>query len=238
MAGYLPDNVGFYDEMTGWDNLMYTAALNGLARAQAADRIGAALERVGLAKDGCRKVGEYSRGMRQRLGIADVLIKDPKLLILDEPTLGIDPEGAQKLLHLIVDLARRDKRTILLSSHVLHQVQQVCDQVGIFVDGQLIACGAISELETQLTGDTIKIELAAAPDDQNLVQLCRQTGGVESVAHKGEFLVLNCREDIRTELVKNLLYNGYALRHLCITGFTLDDIYRRYFHKEWYHADG
>lgn len=229
MVGYLPDNVGFYDELSGWENLSYTAALNGLKSEQAEERIAMALERVGLAEEGKRKVGEYSRGMRQRLGIADVLVKDPQLLILDEPTLGIDPEGAQDLLNLIADLARRDGRTVLLSSHLLHQVQQVCDRVGIFVDGKLIACGTIDELETQLMGDTILLELAAVPFDEALVRFCREIDGVKGVEKQAGLLVLHCTKDIRSCLAKRLLDKGYDLQHLRLKGFSLDDIYRRYF---------
>ena len=140
MVGYLPDNVGFYNEMTGEENLIYT--LKGLPD-EAKKRIRQAVERVGLREAINRKVGEYSRGMRQRLGIADVLVKDPKLIIMDEPTLGIDPEGIHQLLDLIKELAREDGRTVLISSHLLHQIQQICHKVGIFVKGKLIASGTI-----------------------------------------------------------------------------------------------
>ncbi len=229
MVGYLPDNVGFYDELSGRENLRYTAALNGLPREQAEARIDAALERVGLAEVGDRKVGEYSRGMRQRLGIADVLIKDPQILILDEPTLGIDPEGARDLLKLIEELARRDGRTILLSSHLLHQVQEVCDQVGIFVNGRLIACGTVAELEVQLTGEAMLLEVAAVPDDEGLLKLCREMDGVQQVEKQAEWLLVRCTGDIRDALIKRLHKEGYRLRHLRVKGFSLDDIYHRYF---------
>lgn len=145
-VGYLPDNVGFYNDMTGRENLRFTGALNNLPEELCEKRINELLERVGMTEAADRKAGTYSRGMRQRLGIADVLMKDPQIIIMDEPTLGIDPEGMRQLMMLIKSLSKYDGRTILLSSHQLYQVQQICDRVGIFVEGSLIACGKISEL--------------------------------------------------------------------------------------------
>ena len=146
MVGYLPDNVGFYSDMTGRENLRFTGQLNGLPSDVTDRRMEELLEKVGMTEAADQKAGTYSRGMRQRLGIADVLMKDPKVVIMDEPTLGIDPEGMRELMTLIRSLAEDDKRTILISSHQLYQIQQICDRVGLFVDGRLIACGRIDEL--------------------------------------------------------------------------------------------
>ena len=139
MVGYLPDNVGFYSDMTGRENLRFTGQLNGLSDDVTDRRMEELLEKVGMTEAADQKAGTYSRGMRQRLGIADVLMKDPKVVIMDEPTLGIDPEGMRELMTLIRSLAEDDKRTILISSHQLYQIQQICDRVGLFVDGSLIA---------------------------------------------------------------------------------------------------
>ena len=95
------------------------------------------LARVGLSDAADKKVGKYSRGMRQRIGLADVLIKNPEVIILDEPTLGIDPKGVQEFLELIIKLSKEEGHTVLLSSHHLHQIQEVCDRVGLFVSGRL-----------------------------------------------------------------------------------------------------
>ena len=108
------------------------------------------LERVGMTYAADRKAGTYSRGMRQRLGIADVLMKDPDIIIMDEPTAGIDPAGVREITSLIRDLAEKDGITILISSHDLYQIQRISDRVGIFVKGSLIACGRIEELGQQL----------------------------------------------------------------------------------------
>ena len=130
IVGYMPDNVGFYGDLTARENLRFTAALNAIDKKTGEERMEELLHRVGLEKAGDQKVGTYSRGMRQRLGVADVLMKDPEVIVMDEPTLGIDPEGMRELLLLIRDLAKRESRTILISSHQLYQIQQICDRVG------------------------------------------------------------------------------------------------------------
>ncbi|MBE3589467.1 MAG: ABC transporter ATP-binding protein, partial [Firmicutes bacterium] len=153
LVGYMPDAVGFYDDLTAEENLLYTAELNGVPRAEALRRIAARLEEVGLAHVRRAKVGTFSRGMRQRLGIADALIKEPRVLILDEPTTAIDPEGVRDMLRLIRSLARERGLTVLISSHLLHQVQAICDRVGIFVSGRLVAEGPIDKLAERMARD-------------------------------------------------------------------------------------
>ncbi len=149
-VGYLPEDVGFYDDLSGLDNLIYTARLNGLSEHDARSCALRQMERVGLAEETAKKAGTYSRGMRQRLGLADVLLRNPEVIILDEPTLGIDPSGIRDFLRMIVTLSREEGITVLFSSHHLHQVQQVCDRVGIFVKGRLLAQGDIASLARQL----------------------------------------------------------------------------------------
>ena len=152
-VGYLPEHVGFYDDLTARENLRYVASLNGLSEKEAGARIEAALVTVGLADEGNKLAGAYSRGMRQRLGIAELLVKEPKLVFLDEPTLGLDPDGINKMLELIVSLSRQQGISVLLSSHHLHQVQRICDRVGIMIQGRLVATGTIGDLAKQKLGD-------------------------------------------------------------------------------------
>lgn len=153
IVGYLPDNVGFYPDMSGRENLIFSGMMNGLTRKEAEERAVSLLERVGMTYAADRKTGTYSRGMRQRLGIADVLMKDPEIIIMDEPTLGIDPSGMRELTALIRELSVKDGRTILISSHELYQIQEISDRVGIFVKGRMIACGRIDELGQQLQNE-------------------------------------------------------------------------------------
>jgi len=145
-VGCMPENIGFYSDMTARENLQYVGRLNALSDKESKSRIDAALEKVKLADEADKLVGAYSRGMRQRLGIAEVLIKNPRLVILDEPTLGLDPEGINSMLQLILSLSREEKISVLLCSHLLHQTQKVCDRVAIMDKGKLVAKGAIEEL--------------------------------------------------------------------------------------------
>jgi ABC-2 type transport system ATP-binding protein len=152
-VGYLPENVGFYDDLTGRENLRYMARLNQLPEAKAPAQVEQALSTVGLDGEGDKLLGAYSRGMRQRLGIAELLIKDPRLLILDEPTLGLDPDGTNRMLDLVVSLSRNRGITVMLSSHQLEQVQRICTRVGIMIKGKLVALGTIEQLARRKLGD-------------------------------------------------------------------------------------
>jgi ABC-2 type transport system ATP-binding protein len=146
MIGYLPENVGFYEDMDARQNLRYIARLNRIPDAVSGPRIDLLLEEVDLAKEAGKKVGSYSKGMRQRLGIAEVLIKEPKVVFLDEPTIGLDPDGTNKMLDLICRLSRERKMTIFFSSHLLDQVQHISDRIGIMIKGKLVAAGSLDEL--------------------------------------------------------------------------------------------
>jgi ABC-2 type transport system ATP-binding protein len=152
LVGYLPESVGFYEEMTAVQNLTYVARLNGMRDGGLPRKIEGLLDQVGLLGEARKRVGAYSRGMRQRLGIAEVLLKDPQVVFLDEPTLGLDPDGTQKMLDFIVGLGREKKITVFFSSHLLDQVQRVSDRVGIMLKGKLVAVGPIQELAKQKLG--------------------------------------------------------------------------------------
>ena len=152
LVGYLPENVGFYDDLNAVESLEYIANLNGMERREARERIQEALEVVGLSADTSKKVGAFSRGMSQRLGIAEVLLKDPKVLFLDEPTLGLDPDGALRLINLIQSLNQDREITVLLSSHNLYQVQKMCHRVGIMIKGKMVAEDSIEALAREKFG--------------------------------------------------------------------------------------
>ncbi len=232
-VGYLPDNVGFYSAMTGRENLRFTGRLNGLAGTELEEKIDALLERVNMTDAADKKAGTYSRGMRQRLGIADVLMKDPRVIIMDEPTLGIDPQGVRELMWLIRDLAEGDGRTVLLSSHQLHQVQRVCDRMGIFVQGKMIACGTLEELGRQINHDGVNtLELAAYPDNVKLSGIIKAMNGVMDVEKNSDMYIIHSSFDLRRALSRELAQQGYTIMHLRQAGSDLDEIYRKYFEKE------
>ena len=230
-VGYMPDDIGFYEDRTAIDNLIYTARLNRIPPAEAEARARELLGRVGLADAADKRVGAFSRGMRQRLGLADVLIKKPEIIILDEPTLGIDPEGVRELLELITRLSREERITVLLSSHHLHQVQQVCDRVGLFVKGRLIACGDIESLSKQLDEEgtvTVELELEVWPD-----ALDEKLAGIEGVVSvrrgEGGKASVICSADLTADIAQTAVEAGGRLVAVSRRKYGLDDIYHRYF---------
>ena len=156
--GLLPDNPGNYPHLTARQNLEFFAELADLSREVAVKRISELLELVGLTEWRDRKVEIFSRGMRQRLGLAQCLIRDPDVLFLDEPTLGIDPKGTREIRELIQRLSEEGK-AILICSHLLNEVSRVCDRVAIMRWGKIVAMGTIPELREKLgLGDQIELE--------------------------------------------------------------------------------
>ncbi|MCJ7841165.1 ABC transporter ATP-binding protein [Lederbergia sp. NSJ-179] len=232
IVGYLPDQVGFYENRTGMENLMLTASLNGFSRKEGEKRAKTLLEEVGLAYAADQKTGTYSRGMKQRLGLADVLIKDPEIIILDEPTLGIDPKGIQELLRLIQKLSKEQGITVMLSSHQLHQVQQICDRVGLFVNGKLLAEGTVEALAKQLFGEEgqqIKVKLSAVTD--SMIEEIQELKEVQKVVVREENEVtIWCKGEAALQhIVDTIIANGCHLSSLTHEKVGLDEIYQRYF---------
>lgn len=152
LVGYLPENVGFYGDLDAVQSLEYVASLNGIPTDKTVAKIEELLELVELKKDARKKVGAFSRGMKQRLGIAEVLIKDPEVLFLDEPTLGLDPDGAIRMIDFVQSLNRDREITVLLSSHNLYQVQKISHRVGIMILGRMVAEGSIGSLAKEKFG--------------------------------------------------------------------------------------
>ena len=230
-VGYLPDDVGFYDDRTGVENLIYTAELNGFSRVSTREKAEELLIKVGLEVDTKKKTGKYSRGMRQRLGLADVLIKQPEVIILDEPTSGLDPAGVHEFMNLIVQLSREQGLTVLFSSHHLHQVQQVCDRVGIFVGGHLLAEGDIPSLSQKLfAGEPFVIEAHVDSDQEVDLTSCLQNiNGVLNVAKQNRLYRMGCSKDVTPDIARAIVQSGVGLTGLYKKEYGLDDIYNRYF---------
>jgi ABC-2 type transport system ATP-binding protein len=230
-VGYLPDDVGFYDELSARENLLYTARLNRLSDAAATERIEFLLDQVGLTSVIDRRVRTFSRGMRQRLGLADALIKTPSILILDEPTVNIDPEGVRELLSFVSDLRTFEGLTVLLSSHLLHQVEQVCDRIGIFVGGRLIGLGTVADLAATLSDKWIfELGVDPGPSAAHLEAVLGDLPGVGSVESNGPGRwLINASRDIHADLLAAVSSTGCTIDHFVRRGADLDAIYHRYF---------
>ncbi len=229
-VGYLPDNVGFYGGLTGRENLRYTAKLNGLPKSAAEARIDELLHEVRLEDAADKKAETYSRGMRQRLGIADALVKDPTVLILDEPTIAIDPSGVEELLALLRRLVAERNLTVLLSSHILGQVQSLCDRVGFFAAGRLVAAGPLAEL-ARGTDQLIELEVAIDGDPTAIDPVVKAVPGVRSVRtdeRDDRLRIVTASGDVAGPLASALAAAGLSIVHLRRRGSDLLELYRRY----------
>ena len=230
----MPDSVGFYDNMTALENLMYIGELNGIPQSEVRERARGMMEAVGLGgNDIHKKTAAYSRGMKQRLGLADVLIKQPEVIILDEPTLGIDPSGVRDFLTIIHQLSRQQGLTVLLSSHHLHQVQQVCDRVGIFVGGKLLVEGNIDTLSKNLFAEKA-YEIHVTVQDVIAVPWkhepeIRQLDSVQKVTVEGHSIQMTCDRDVTPDIVRFFVEKGYDVSGVQKKAYGLDDIYQKYF---------
>ena len=235
-VGYLPDQIGFYDNLTAAENLRYTARLMGFERSERDERIKSSLGHVGLGEVANNRVGTFSRGMRQRLGLAEILMKEAQIAILDEPTSGLDPQATADLLNIIRDLKNRGV-SVLLSSHLLERVQSVCDRVALFSQGNIVLIGTVPELGRQVLGGGFRVEVEA--QGQGLAERIAAIPGVQRVEPAGadRFLLL-ADHDVRPEAASAVVAAGGRLLRLSVEEPSLEAIYTRYFqtHEGELHA--
>ena len=228
-VGYLPDQVGFYDNLTAANNLRYTARLIGLERDERERNIAAALANIGLTDVADQRVGTFSRGMRQRLGLAEILMKDAEIAILDEPTSGLDPQVTIELLDIIRNLKHRGV-SVLLSSHLLERVQSVCDRVALFNEGNIVLMGTVPELGRQVLGGGFRVDVEAL--GQGLAERLAAVPGVQKVETLApdRFRLLSER-DVRPEAAAAVVGAGGRLLRLSIEEPSLEAIYTHYFQR-------
>ncbi|MGC2414467.1 MAG: ABC transporter ATP-binding protein [Stellaceae bacterium] len=231
-VGYLPDQVGFYDGLSARDNLAYTGRLAGLSRSEIDERFTAALARVGLGEVGLARVATFSQGMRQRLGLAEILMKRPSVAILDEPTTALDPHSTQEFLEMIRAL-KSDGTAVLLSSHHLDQVQSVCDRVALFNRGRIVLAGSVTELAGRVLGGGYVIDveargtgagerLAAMP---GIVRVQLLGSGPDSQRYRAD-----CQSDLRAEIARRLAAE-FELTGIHFAAPSLNEVYTRYFEE-------
>jgi ABC-2 type transport system ATP-binding protein len=227
-VGYLPDQVGFYDGLSARDNLAYTGRLAGLSRAEIDERFTAALDRVGLSEVGLARVGTFSQGMRQRLGLAEILMKRPSVAILDEPTTALDPHSTQEFLDMIRRL-KSDGTAVLLSSHHLDQVQSVCDRVALFNRGRIVLSGTVTELAGRVLGGGHVIDVEARGADI-AGRLAAVPGVVRVQALGGERYRVDCQSDLRAEIARRIAPEA-ELIGIHFAAPSLNEVYTRYFEE-------
>jgi ABC-2 type transport system ATP-binding protein len=226
-VGYMPDAVGFYDNLTAADNMRYTARLIGLERKEREEKIAESLAHVGLSDVADSRVQTFSRGMRQRLGLAEILMKEAEIAILDEPTSGLDPQATVELLAIIRDLKHRGV-TVMLSSHLLERVQSVCDRVALFNEGDIVLMGTVAELGRQVLGGGVHVEVEA--EGQGLAERLANVPGVQGVEQTApNRWRLTTERDVRPEAAAAVVAAGGRLLRLSVEDPSLEAIYTRYF---------
>ena len=228
-VGYLPDAVGFYDHLTARENLRYTARLLDLPRRQTDARIEEALKSVNLADVIDKRVSTYSRGMRQRLGIAEIVMKKAEVAILDEPTSGLDPHATFELLEMIRSLKAAGV-AVLLSSHLLDRVQSVCDRVALFNRGRIALIGTVVELANQVLGAGHPILVEASGTD--VPAALGSVPGVQKVTQEraATWRVVADR-DVRAAVAQRIVTSGGSLLRLDDLQPSLEEVYTAYFEQ-------
>lgn len=218
-VGYLPENYAFYSAFTAPALLHYFGRLHGIPAPERATRINSLLERVGLAEARDRAVGKYSRGMRQRLGIAQALLNRPELLILDEPTSGFDPVGRLMVRDLLTDL-KRSGASIFLSSHILSEVESICDRVIILDRGRVIRHGTLDEVVGRGSG----FEVVYRDTTGSVAERMRDKGIVAEKADDCVRVVINDEADAQRALDEIRAGGGVIVRYQLV-GRSLEDAF-------------
>lgn len=232
LTGYLPERLGFYEGLTARENLRFIAWLNNMNDQEAEGQIDHVLEAVGLVDKADTAVRKFSRGMKQRLGVADVLVKKPKLAILDEPTAGLDPEGINQILDLIAGLPKLGT-TVVMCSHRLYEVQRICQSIAILAKGKLVVEGALDALGREaLAEGRYRIEVETDGASPQLVEVIGKISGVRNVEAEGNFLHITADSDLRAAISKAVVDSGVALTQMKVQEFSLDDIYKKYFQED------
>jgi len=227
LLGYLPENATLYEELTAWRNLEFFASFYRIPNREKEKRIEELLKLVGLWKVRYKRVKTFSKGMKQRLLLAQALVNDPDVLILDEPTSGLDPEGAHLVKSIVKEEAKKGK-TVFFSSHVLSEVEELSDKVGIIVRGRLRAIGPLNRIKKQfmeLEGYEIKIETKQRMPELNVDGVIR----VERIDERKA--IIFTKEDIRAQISDYLTNKGITIVSLKIEEPSLEDVFLKTVYK-------
>lgn len=213
LLGYLPQDFGYYPNYSGEEFLRYIAALKGIPGKEAKKRVRKLLDAVGLAEVHRKKIKTYSGGMKQRLGIAQALLNNPRILILDEPTAGLDPKERVRFRNMIADYAQ--DRIVILSTHIVSDVEAIADRILLMKKGKFLLQGSVQEMVDRMQGKVW--ELTATKEEAKAWQ---QRAAVANYRHEGERIVLRILSDVR------------PAEHAVCCGGTLEDLYLYYFKAE------
>ncbi len=232
IASVLPEYSSLYGELTAAQNLDFVGKLNDLTNDVREERIGEMLDIVGMSEWADEKYEKFSRGMKQRVGIAAALVKQPKIVFLDEPTLGLDPVGTKDVRELIIRLNREQGLTVVLTSHLLNEVQMTCDRVGIINKGKLIVMETLENLTKDMTGSeerNVEFRLSEVP--RGLVGDLEAVEGVKSVTHEGDQLFVYGGTDSDYEVSKTITEQGAVILLMRPKEYSLEEIFMKYYEE-------
>jgi len=233
IAGLLPEGAGYYEDLTARQNLNYIGQLNDIPRLERENRIKDLLEAVDLAKWADMKVEKFSRGMKQRLGIALVLLKRPKVTFFDEPTIGLDPQGVKEIRDMIFRLNKEQDLTVMLSSHLMYEVQQTCQRVGLIREGKLIAADTIENLSNKLERKgKIAIEFELSEISADLVQEIKNIDSVTSVDQENRKLYVHMELDKSKDISETITKHGATILLMKPKEYSLEEIFLKYYKEE------
>ena len=232
VASVLPEYSSLYGELTAAQNLEYVGKLNDLTKDVREERIGEMLKIVGMSEWAHEKYEKFSRGMKQRVGIAAALVKQPELVFLDEPTLGLDPVGTKEVRELIIRLNREQGLTVVLTSHMLNEVQMTCDRVGIINKGKLIVMDTLENLTKEMTGGKERnVEFMLSEVPQGLVGNLEAIEGVKSVTREGDQLFVYGGIESDYEVSKMITDNGAVILLMRPKEYSLEEIFMKYYEE-------
>jgi len=230
IAGMLPEGAGYYEDLTARQNLNYICQLNDIPKLDREKRMKAVLEAVDLARWADTKVEKFSRGMKQRLGIAQVLIKRPKVAFFDEPTVGLDPQGVKDIREMIFRLNKEEGLTVVLSSHLLYEVQQTCQRVGLIREGKLIAADTIENLSNKSTRKgEMAIEFELSEISPDLIRRIRDIAGITSVDQENHKLYVHMEQDRSRDVSQTITKQGAIILLMKPRGFSLEEVFLKYY---------
>ncbi len=225
-CGVLPDPAGFYDNLNARQNLKFYGSLYDLDRKDLDAKVEATLDLVGLKDAKSKKIGKFSKGMRQRFGVAQAIVHDPQVLMFDEPTAGIDPQGAEDFRVLMRQMKEKGK-TIFLTSHVMPEVEAICDRIGIIINGEMKICGNVNELVEQYSrrqGYQLKLRVKDIGEDTVRSSL-KGLVNVYSIVRNDGFFLISAKEDVSEDVSRSIMREKGIITELESYRPTLNEIF-------------
>jgi len=232
VASILPEYSSLYGDLTAFDNLDYIGQLNDMPREERENRIHELLEVVDMSEWADSKYESFSRGMKQRVGIASTMMKNPKIVFLDEPTLGLDPIGTLDIRKLILSLRKEQGLTVVMTSHLLHEVQMTCDRIGILNRGKLVLKETMRNLNQTMTGgEDRRVEFRLTEVTPDLIRDLESLEGVKSVTKNGESLYVYNGAESDAEVSRTITRHGSTILLMKPKEYTLEEIFMKYYRE-------